>query len=62
MEKFKRLFPLYADKEVLVAIAAVNYENDADNYAHERGLIVVRTDSYHFFSVDACDKEKLLRF
>lgn len=62
MEKFKRLFPLYADKEVLVAIAAVNYENDADNYAHERGLIVVRTDSYNFFSVDACDKEKLLRF
>ena len=62
MEKFKRLFPLYADKEVLVAIAAVNYENDADNYAHQRGLIVVRTDSYNFFSVDPCDKGKLLRF
>lgn len=62
MEKFKRLFPLYADKEVLVAIAAVNYENDADNYAHERGLIVVRTDSYNIFSVDACEKGKLLRF
>ena len=62
MEKFKRLFPLYADKEVLVAIAAVNYENNADNYAHERGLIVVRTDSYNFFSVDPCDKGKLLRF
>ncbi len=62
MEKFRRLFPLYADKEVLVSIAAVNYENDADKYAHERGLIVVRTDSYNFFSVDPCDKEKLLRF
>ena len=62
MEKFKRLFPLYEDKEVLVAIAAVNYENNADNYAHQRGLIVVRTDSYNFFSVDPCDKEKLLRF
>ncbi len=62
MEKFKRLFPLYADKEVLVAIAAINYENDADNYAHERGLIVVRTDSYNFFSVDPCEKGKLLRF
>lgn len=62
MEKFKRLFPLYADKEVLVAIAAVNYENDADNYAHQQGLIVVRTDSYNFFSVGPCDKKKLLRF
>lgn len=62
MEKFKRLFPLYADKEVLVAIAAVNYENDADNYAHRCGLIVVRTDSYNIFSVDACEKGKLLRF
>lgn len=62
MEKFKRLFPLYADKEVLVAIAAINYENDADNYAHRCGLIVVRTDSYNIFSVDACEKGKLLRF
>ena len=62
MEKFKRLFPLYADKEVLVAIAAINYENDADNYAHRCGLIVVRTDSYNFFSVDPCEKGKLLRF
>lgn len=62
MEKFKRLFPLYADKEVLVAIAAINYENDADDYAHRWGLIVVRTDSYNIFSVDACEKGKLLRF
>ena len=62
MKKFRRLFPRYADLEVLGAIAAVNYENDADDYAHECGLIVVRTDSDTFFAIDPCEKDKLKRF
>lgn len=62
MKKFRRLFPRYADLEVLGAIAAVNYENDADDYAHECGLIVVRTDSDNFFAIDPCEKDKLKRF
>lgn len=62
MKKFRRLFPRYADLEVLGAIAAVNYENDADDYAHECGLIVVRTDSDNFFAIDPCEKSELKRF
>lgn len=62
MKKFRRLFPRYADLEVLGAIAAVNYELDADDYAHECGLIVVRTDSDTFFAIDPCDKSTLKRF
>lgn len=62
MKKFRRLFPRYADLEVLGAIAAVNYENDADDYAHECGLIVVRTDSDNFFAIDPCEKDQLKRF
>ena len=62
MKKFRRLFPRYADLEVLGAIAAVNYENDADDYAHECGLIVVRTDSDNFFAIDPCNVSTLKRF
>lgn len=62
MKKFRRLYPRYADLEVLGAIAAVNYENDADDYAHECGLIVVRTDSDTFFAIDPCEKRELKRF
>lgn len=62
MEKFKRLFPEYKDKEVMLAIAAINFENGVDNYAHERGLIVVRTNSDDFFSIDPCDRETLVKF
>lgn len=62
MEKFKRLFPEYKDKEVMLAIAAINFENGVDNYAHERGLIVVRTNSDDFFSIDPCNRETLVKF
>lgn len=62
MEKFKRLFPEYKNKEVMLAIAAINFENGVDNYAHERGLIVVRTNSDDFFSIDPCDRETLVKF
>lgn len=62
MEKFKRLFPEYKDKEVLLAIAAINFENEVDDYAHELGLIVVRTNSDDFFSIDPCVRETLVKF
>ena len=62
MGKFRKFFPRYSDLEVLGAIAAVNYELDADDYARECGLIVVRTDSDNFFAIDPCDKSTLKRF
>ena len=62
MEKFRTLFPALADKEVFVAIAAINYDYDADQYAHEKGLIVVRADSENIFSIDDCNQDMLHRF
>ena len=62
MEKFKRLFPEYKDKEVLLAIAAINFENAVDDYAHECGLIVVRTNSDNFFSIDPSNRDTLMKF
>ncbi len=62
MEKFRALFPALADKTVFVAIAAINYDYNADQYAHEKGLIVVRADSENIFTIDDCDQDALQRF
>lgn len=62
MEKFKMLYDEYADKEVFGAVAAVNYEDDADTYARNLGLFVVRVSSDEIFSLDPFELEKLKRF
>ena len=62
MEKFKLLYNEYADKEVFGTIAAVNYEYDADKYARDLGLFVIRVSSDDIFSLDPFEMEKLKRF
>ena len=62
MEKFKLLYDEYADKEVFGAVAAVNYEDDADTYARNLGLFVVRVSSDEIFSLDPFKMEELKRF
>ena len=62
MEKFKMLYDEYADKEVFGAVAAVNYEDGADTYAHDLGLFVVRVSSDEIFSLDPFKMEELKRF
>ena len=62
MEKFRTLFPALAEKTVFLAIAAINYDYDADHYAHEKGLIVVRANSENIFSIDDCNQDLLQRF
>ncbi|MCR4737251.1 MAG: hypothetical protein K5846_03735 [Bacteroidales bacterium] len=62
MGKFRLLYPEYHDKEVVVAIAAINYELDADIYAHEKKLVVVRADSRNVFKIDPYNMDILQRF
>ena len=63
MGHFKELSPEYAHKEILSAVAAVNYERDADKYAHEQGLFVIRVDEDEdIFSLDPSDNDTLLKF
>lgn len=62
MKNFKQLFSEYADKEVFGAIASVNYENNADIYAREQGLFVVRVSSDDIFTLDPFTLENLKRF
>ena len=62
MPKFKRLFPEYRDKEVLAAIAALNYDKDARQHAHEQGMLVISTTDGDLFTLEPCDKMSLQRF
>ena len=62
MEMFRKFFPEYADKEVLAAIAAINYDTDADTLAHNEGLLVIRVSSDDIFTLDPVDKQSLRRF
>ncbi len=62
METFRDFFPECADKEVVAAVAAINYEAGADTLAHDEGLLVIRVSSDDIFSLDPVDEEKLRRF
>ena len=61
MRHFKRLYPRFADLEVYVAIAALNYAKDSEFYAREKGLIVIQAND-DIFTIDPVEKEKLLKF
>jgi DNA anti-recombination protein RmuC len=60
--RFRELFPEWSNLEILGAVAAINYDNDADAYAHQNGLLVIRTDTRNVFSLDKSDRETLCRF
>lgn len=62
MPKFKKLYPEYRNKEVLAAVAALNYEREAAEYAHEQGLLVIRTADGDNFTLDPSDCKSLKRF
>ena len=62
MEMFRKFCPEYADKEVVAAIAAINYEAGVADFAHEEGLLVIRVSSDDIFSLDPVDENKLRKF
>ncbi|MBR3559028.1 MAG: hypothetical protein IKN78_09175 [Bacteroidales bacterium] len=62
MGRFRRLFPEYDGKEVVAAIAAVNYEKGVAELAHKERLLVIRVNSDDIFSIDPFKMEDLLRF
>ena len=62
MSMFRKFFPECDDKEVIAAVAAINYEAGADALAHDEGLLVIRVSSDDIFSLDPVDKEKLRKF
>ena len=62
MSHFRRLFPEYDGKEVVAAIAAINYEKGAAELAHREKLLVIRVNSDDIFSIDPFQKDELRKF
>ena len=62
MIPFRELFPEAGSKEVLGAMAAINYERGADRYAHEQGLFVIRVSDNDIFSLDDTNGDNLRKF
>lgn len=61
MRHFKLLYPRFADMDVYVAMAALNYTKEAEAYAREKGVILIHV-SEDVFTVEPIDREKLKRF
>ena len=62
MAMFRTFFPEFADKEIIAAVAAINYADKVDQFAHEEGLLVIRVSSDDIFSLDPFDVKTLRRF
>ena len=63
MQRFKLLFTEHKDKEVIAAIAAVNFERDAYEYAQQQGILIIHVIDESIFTLDPIpDKSKLRRF
>ena len=62
MIPFRELFPEAGSKEVLGAMAAINYERGADRYAHEQGLFVIRVSDIDIFSLDDTSGDEMRKF
>ena len=61
MEKFSDVFPNFAGVNVYLAIAAINFDYEADKYAAERGLFVIHVRE-DVFSLDPAKKEDMTYF
>lgn len=62
LPKFKRLFPEYRNKEVFAAVAALTYDREAAEYAHEQGLLVITTADGNLFDLEPFERKLLKRF
>lgn len=58
MKHCKEWFPDFANKKLLVAVAAIQYDNGADTYAQKKGLYVLQLSGEDTFTLQAPDKPK----
>ena len=63
MKHFKELFTEHKDKEVIAAVAAINFDRDAYEYAQQQGILIIHVIDESVFTLDPVpDKSKLRRF
>ena len=61
MAFFKEVRPEYADKTILLAVAAINYDRDAKQHALQEGLLAITVSNNDIFSLECPDDSTLLR-
>lgn len=63
MKNFKEIFTEHSKKEVFAAIAAVNFDQDAYEYAKQQGILIIHVKDNTVFTLDPVpDKSVLRRF
>ena len=58
MEHCKEWYKEFADKQLLVAVAAINYDTGAIEYAHKKGLYVLELTGEETFALSAPNNPK----
>ena len=56
---FKEVCPEYADKTILLAVAAINYDRDAKQHALLEGLLAITASDNEIFSLECPDESRL---
>ena len=59
MAFFKEVCPEYADKTILLAVAAINYDRDAKQHALLEGLLAITASDNEIFSLECPDESRL---
>ena len=59
MTFFKEVCPEYADKTILLAVAAINYDRDAKQHALLEGLLAITASDNEIFSLECPDESRL---
>ena len=63
MKNFKEIFTEHSKKEVIAAIAAVNFDQNAYEYAKQQGILIIHVKDNTVFTLDPVpDKSVLRRF
>ena len=63
MKNFKEIFTEHSKKEVIAAIAAINFDQDAYEYAKQQGILIIHVKDNTVFTLDPVpDKSVLRRF
>ena len=63
MKNFKEIFTEHSKKDVFAAIAAINFDHDAYEYAKQQGILIIHVKDNTVFTLDPVpDKSVLRRF
>ncbi len=61
MQMFKQIFTEFANKNIYVAVAAINFDKEAVKYAREKGVFLIHAKD-DVFTLEPADKDKMLYF